>query len=55
MVEDCGGLERLDEIRERFGEPVAEIVDACTDSYEQPKPDRSDFALDSTEDETDIS
>ena len=33
-VEDQGGLPRLDEIREKFGERVARIVDGCTDSYE---------------------
>lgn len=37
-VEDQGGQSTLDEIRRRFGEPVARIVDACTDTYEQPKP-----------------
>ena len=33
-VEDQGGLPRLDEIRKKFGERVARIVDGCTDSYE---------------------
>jgi|SRR5271154_2216144 len=33
-VEDQGGLPRLAEIREQFGEHVALIVDGCTDSYE---------------------
>lgn len=33
-VEDQGGLPRLAEIREKFGEHVALIVDGCTDSYE---------------------
>ena len=37
--EDRGGRERLQEIRERFGDKVAEIVDGCTDSYEDPKPE----------------
>ena len=36
--EDQGGLERLEEIRGLFGESVAEIVAACTDTYEEPKP-----------------
>lgn len=36
--EDQGGLEILAEIRVRFGERVAEIVDGCTDTYESPKP-----------------
>jgi len=34
-VEDQGGLPRLDEIREKFGDRVARIVDGCTDSYEE--------------------
>lgn len=33
-VEDQGGLPRLGEIREKFGDRVARIVDGCTDSYE---------------------
>ena len=33
-VEDQGGLPRLDEIRGKFGDHVARIVDGCTDSYE---------------------
>jgi (p)ppGpp synthase/HD superfamily hydrolase len=33
-VEDQGGLPRLDEIREKFGDRVARIVDGCTDSCE---------------------
>lgn len=37
-VEDCGGLKRLEEIRLKFGEHVAYIVDLCTDSYSDPKP-----------------
>ncbi len=37
-VEDQGGRPLLDEIRQRFGEPVAAIVDGCTDAYEIPKP-----------------
>ncbi len=37
-VEDQGGLAILDDIRTRFGERVATIVDGCTDSYTQPKP-----------------
>ncbi len=38
VVEDCGGLRRLREIRRRFGARVAEIVDGCTDAYTVPKP-----------------
>jgi (p)ppGpp synthase/HD superfamily hydrolase len=36
--EDHGGRARLEEIRERFGDEVAEIVAGCTDTYEDPKP-----------------
>lgn len=38
-VEDAGGKPTLEMIRQRFGTAVAEIVDGCTDSYEEPKPD----------------
>jgi (p)ppGpp synthase/HD superfamily hydrolase len=37
-VEDQGGLETLLEIRRRFGERVAMIVEGCSDSYSTPKP-----------------
>jgi GTP pyrophosphokinase len=37
-VEDHGGIPTLDEIRLRFGNRVAEIVDFCTDAYNIPKP-----------------
>ena len=36
-VEDQGGVETREEIRSRFGDRVAEIVDGCTDSWETPK------------------
>ncbi len=36
--EDQGGEERLEDIRSRFGDEVANIVDGCTDTYEEPKP-----------------
>ncbi len=36
--EDCGGMPVLSEIRARFGERVAEIVAACSDTFETPKP-----------------
>lgn len=36
--EDCGGLPVLEEIRTRFGGRVAEIVAACSDTFETPKP-----------------
>jgi (p)ppGpp synthase/HD superfamily hydrolase len=37
-VEDQGGLATLAEIRRRFGDTVARIVDGCTDTAESPKP-----------------
>jgi len=37
-VEDQGGLPVLAEIRQRFGERVAQIVADCSDSYTNPKP-----------------
>ncbi|HBY09486.1 MAG TPA: phosphohydrolase [Chloroflexi bacterium] len=37
-VEDQGGLETLAEIRRRYGERVANIVDSCSDAYTIPKP-----------------
>ncbi len=36
--EDAGGEARLEEIRARFGGPVAEVVAGCSDTYETPKP-----------------
>lgn len=37
--EDHGGVVRLEEIRDRFGDRVAEIVAGCTDTYEEAKPE----------------
>jgi (p)ppGpp synthase/HD superfamily hydrolase len=37
VVEDCGGMARLREIRKQFGPRVAKIVEGCTDSFVQPK------------------
>jgi (p)ppGpp synthase/HD superfamily hydrolase len=36
--EDAGGEARLEDVRFRFGDGVAEIVAGCTDTYEDPKP-----------------
>ena len=36
--EDQGGLDTLNEIRARFGERVADIVAACSDTFEAEKP-----------------
>ena len=38
-VEDQGGYDTLKEITERFGKEVAEIVEGCSDSFTDPKPD----------------
>lgn len=38
VVEDCGGMPRLREIRRKFGARVAKIVEGCTDSFSDPKP-----------------
>lgn len=37
-VEDQGGETVLDQIRDGFGERVADLVWACTDAWEHPKP-----------------
>jgi len=37
-AEDQGGRETLERIRAEFGEPVAEIVESCSDSLGEPKP-----------------
>jgi (p)ppGpp synthase/HD superfamily hydrolase len=37
-AEDAGGRERLADIRARFGDAVAAIVEDCTDSWTTPKP-----------------
>lgn len=37
-AEDCGGRPRLDDIRGRFGDAVASVVEGCTDTLEDPKP-----------------
>lgn len=37
-VEDQGGAATLAAIRRQFGQRVAEIVDGCTDTDQQPKP-----------------
>ena len=36
-AEDAGGRERVDDIRKRFGDAVAKIVEDCTDSWSTPK------------------
>src|SRR5208283_4897891 len=39
VVEDCGGMPRLREVRKMFGSRVAKIVEGCTDSFGEPKPE----------------
>ena len=39
VVEDCGGMPRLREIRKQFGPRVSKIVEGCTDSFGEPKPE----------------
>ena len=54
--EDQGGRERLAEVRMRFGERVATLVEACSDTFETPKPDwrvRKERYLDHLRVETD--
>jgi (p)ppGpp synthase/HD superfamily hydrolase len=38
VVEDCGGAPMLEEVRRRFGQRVAHVVDGCTDTDLDPKP-----------------
>lgn len=48
-IEDCGGTAVAAEIRRRFGEEVAAMVEGCTDAFETPKPpwrDRKQAYLD---------
>lgn len=37
-AEEAGGKGRIEDIRARFGEEVANIVDGCTDTLEDPRP-----------------
>src|SRR3954454_7220663 len=37
-AEDHGGRARLEDIRSKFGDAVARIVEDCTDSWDTPKP-----------------
>jgi len=37
-VEDQGGMDVLQDIRLRFGDRVASIVEGCSDSFKTPKP-----------------
>ena len=44
-VEDRGGEARLEDIRRRFGEPVAEIVRGCGDAIREPGMAKADWWL----------
>ena len=46
VVEDCGGVPVLAEVRQRFGDRVADIVEGCTDAYTLPKPEWKKRKLD---------
>ena len=37
-AEDQGGLARLEDIRNRYGNRVADTVEECTDTFAEPKP-----------------
>jgi (p)ppGpp synthase/HD superfamily hydrolase len=39
VVEDCGGMPRLREVRKQFGLRVAKMVEGCTYSFGEPKPE----------------
>ncbi len=39
VVEDCGGMPRLRDVRKQFGPRVAKMVEGCTDSFGEPKPE----------------
>jgi (p)ppGpp synthase/HD superfamily hydrolase len=38
VVEDCGGAPMLQEVRRKFGDRVARVVDGCSDADTYPKP-----------------
>jgi len=38
-AEDCGGRPMLATVRVMFGDRVADIVEGCTDTFEDPKPE----------------
>ncbi len=44
-VEDRGGVPRLQDIRRRFGERVAEIVRGCSDAIREPGDAKADWWL----------
>ena len=46
VVEDCGGMPRLREIRRQFGTRVAKIVEGCTDSFAEPKAEWAERKID---------
>jgi GTP pyrophosphokinase len=43
VVEDCGGVARLHEIRDMFGPDVADIVEQCSDSFTESKDGKEEW------------
>ena len=44
VVEDCGGPPRLADVRQRFGDRVADIVEHCTDAMPEPGEEKAPWA-----------
>lgn len=42
-AEDCGGRPMLDQVRQRFGDAVAAIVEGCTDSFAETPDQKEDW------------
>lgn len=42
-VEDCGGLPMLNQIRQRYGDSVAAIVEGCSDSFAESADAKEDW------------
>lgn len=42
-AEDCGGRKMLETVRVMFGDNVADIVEACTDSFAESPEEKSDW------------
>lgn len=42
-AEDCGGRPMLEQVRQRFGEDVAAIVEGCTDSFAKSPDNKEDW------------
>lgn len=44
-AEDCGGQPRLDDIRDRFDDEVADIVAACSDSFAEDPSQKAEWKV----------